>query len=63
MKLIKAAILGLAVFGCFTAGVGALLKILQPLVLYIGPAAALYVVGMITLLVVIVTYLVHKSPI
>jgi hypothetical protein len=61
MKLVKSFVLGLALFGCFAAGVGALLKILTPLVTVVGAGATLYIVGMIALLTGIVVKLMYVS--
>jgi hypothetical protein len=56
MKLAKSAVLALALFGAFSAGLGVLVRLLQPIGLMLGWTSTGYIVGMLVLLGAIFVY-------
>lgn len=62
MKWAKAVVLAVAIFGAFGAGLGALVSILMPMVGFLGLWSTVYILGMWTVLIGILAYLMNKSP-
>lgn len=60
MKYAKATVLGIAILGAFSAGVGTLVRLITPLVGLLGWSSTIYILGMWAIMVGVIAYLLHR---